>query len=66
MYNEIIYCAMKVNSLEQALFLFIQYNKYYDLKVHLHNITFKLKKHKTPQTLTNKDGKVIMNLMHVN
>ena len=55
--GDVLYCAIKVNSLEQALYLCIQYNKYYDLKVHLHNITFKLKKYKMPQILMNKDGK---------
>lgn len=54
--GDILYCAITVNSLEQALFLCIQYNKYYDLKVHLHNISFKLKKHKIPQLLMNKDA----------
>ena len=53
--GDIFYCAITVNSLEQALFLCIQYNKYYDMKVHLHNITFKLKKYKMPQILMNKD-----------
>ena len=53
--GETLYCAMKVNNLEQALYLCIQYNKYYDMKVNLHNITFKLKKYKLPQILMNND-----------
>ena len=55
--GDMFYCAIKVNNLEQALVLCLQYNKYYDMKVNLHNITFKLKKYKIPQILVNKDIK---------
>ena len=54
--GDTLYCAMKVNNLEQALYLCIQYNKYYDMKVNLHNITFKLKKYKLPQILMSNDA----------
>ena len=55
--GDILYCAIKVESLEQALFLCVQYNHYYDMKVNLHNITYKLKKNAIPQVLTNKEIK---------
>lgn len=55
--GDTLFCALKLNSLEQALFLCINYNKYYDLKVHLHNITYNSKKSKIPQILIKKDGK---------
>ena len=55
--GDMLYCAIKVNNLEQALILCLQYNKYYDMKVNLHKITFKLKKNKIPQILINKDIK---------
>jgi len=55
--GDILYCAIKVESLEQALFLCVQYNNYYDMKVNLHNITYKLKKNKIPQILAKKDIK---------
>lgn len=55
--GDMFYCAIKVSSLEQALILCLQYNKYYEMKVNLHNITYKLKKYKIPQILINKDIK---------
>lgn len=54
-FGDMLYCAIKVESLEQALFLCVQYNNYYDMKVNLHNITYKMKKNKLPQILTKKE-----------
>ena len=55
--GDILYCAIKVDSLEQALLLCVQYNHYYDMKVNLHNITYKLKKNKIPQVMIDKEIK---------
>ena len=53
--GDMLYCAIKVESLDQALFLCIQYNDYYDMKVNLHYITYKMKKNSIPEVLTQKD-----------
>jgi hypothetical protein len=53
--RNVLYCALKVDSLEQALFLCVHYNNYYDMKVNLHYYTYKMKKNKIPQILTKKD-----------
>ena len=53
----IYYVAIKVDDLEQALSLCIEYNKQNNLKVHLHNLTYKLKKNKIPTLLVDKEQK---------
>ena len=53
--RNMLYCAIKVESLEQALVLCVHYNNYYDMKVNLHSYTYKMKKNKIPQILTKKD-----------
>ena len=53
--RNMLYCAVKVENLEQALFLCVHYNNYYDMKVNLHYYTYKMKKNKIPQILIKKD-----------
>ena len=54
-FGGIFYCAVKVKNLESALSLCIKYNNYLDLKVHLHNLSYKSKKPSIPDILVVKD-----------
>ena len=54
--GEVFYCMIKVSSLEQAVTLCVKYNNTRDLKVNLHNLTYKMKKNEMPQILIDKDG----------
>ena len=47
---------IKVSSLEQAVTLCVKYNNTRDLKVNLHNLTYKMKKTEMPQILIDKEG----------
>ena len=49
--GEVFYCAIKVGNLEQALALCVKYNNMHGLKVNLHNLSLKTKKHEIPQVL---------------
>lgn len=54
--GEIFYCAIRVDNFEQALMLCVNYNKSHELKVNLHNLTYKMKKSEMPQILIDKEG----------
>jgi len=53
--GDVLYCAIKVSSLEQALFLCVKHNGTYDMKVNLHLLSYKIKKNEIPQVLMQKD-----------
>ena len=56
-FGNVFYSAIKVESLEQAINLCIQYNTYKELKVHLHYLSYRLKKNKMPHILVDKEQK---------
>ena len=53
--GEVFYCMVRVESLEQAVSLCVKYNNNHDLKVNLHNLTYKMKKSEMPQVLIDKE-----------
>lgn len=54
-YENYFYSAIKVDNLNVALNLCIKYNKYNNLKVHLHNLTYHNSKKLFPEVLNQKD-----------
>ena len=54
--GEIFYCAIRVDNLEQAIMLCVNYNNNHELKVNLHYLTYKMKKNEMPQILIDKEG----------
>ena len=54
--GEIFYCAIRLDNLEQAVQLCVNYNNTHELKVNLHYLTYKMKKSEMPQILIDKEG----------